>query len=72
MPADEERLTAWMRAKLAIAIWEKHVACESLGEVERAVISRLSPPLNVKDNDPELAARISAALKAMADKLRQR
>lgn len=67
---DEVRLTAWMRAKLQIAVWEKAADCESLLAVEQAAILALRPPLNVKDNDPRLAARISTARKKMVDKLR--
>ncbi|RBY88124.1 GIY-YIG nuclease family protein [Blastococcus sp. TBT05-19] len=45
-PADEQRLSAWMREHLSLT-WAVHPAP---WDVEAAVIERLTPPLNQADN----------------------
>ncbi|TFV47789.1 GIY-YIG nuclease family protein [Blastococcus sp. TF02A_35] len=45
-PADEQRLSAWMREHLSLT-WAVHPAP---WEVEAGVIERLAPPLNQADN----------------------
>ena len=45
-PADEQRLTAWMREHLSLT-WAVHPAP---WEVEAGVIEQLTPPLNQADN----------------------
>lgn len=62
---DEKTLTEWMMQRLEIAVWEKPADCENLGDLEKAVLQSLKPPLNVKDNESPWRAQVSAARKAM-------
>jgi hypothetical protein len=64
-PEHDQLLTAWMRSRLALAVWPR-VGTASLITVERAVLQRWQPPLNLKDVHTPWSATISAARRVMA------
>lgn len=70
-PADDHKLTGWMKEHLRLAVWPKP---SSLGvpvvDIERAVLSRLQPPLNLKDVVTPWGPMIKAARKTLADEAR--
>jgi hypothetical protein len=68
---DDQKLTEWMERHLRLAVWSKPAGLTgSLIAVERAVLARLQPPLNLKDVDTPWAPRIRQARKALADQAR--
>lgn len=70
-PADDRKLTGWMKEHLRLAVWPKPSSLVvPLVDIERAVLSRLQPPLNLKDVDTPWAPMIKAARKALADEAR--
>jgi hypothetical protein len=70
-PDHDRKLTAWMRRNLRLAVWAKPVDLpESLIAIERAVLARLRPPLNLKDVETPWAARIKAARRVLAEEAR--
>jgi hypothetical protein len=54
-----------------LATWQKPAECSSLIGVERRVITRWQPPLNLKDNTSLWKERLSNARRAMADDARE-
>ena len=66
----DEALTAWMHARLTIAVWPAPAGMDvPLASVERAVIRQWTPPMNLSEN-PSPAAGLSAARAAMAAEAR--
>jgi hypothetical protein len=63
--ADDAKLTAWMRANVRLAIWPSSEAVP-LERVEREVLHRLQPPLNLKDVSTPWQPLLKAARAAMA------
>lgn len=63
----EIALTAWMRASLTLAAWVKPPGCADLHAVEKSVLAKLVPPLNLQDNSrsPWLK-QVKSARKVMA------
>ncbi|MDB4963971.1 MAG: hypothetical protein JWP01_3970 [Myxococcales bacterium] len=63
----EIALTEWMRANLKLAVWAKAPECGDLHDVEKRVLARLVPPLNIQDNptSPWLK-QVKGARKVMA------
>lgn len=43
---DDAKLTAWMRERLKVAVWTWHGE-QPLADIERVVLQRLNPPLNI-------------------------
>ena len=68
-PEHDRLLTDWMRSRLALAVWPG-VRTASLITVERAVLQRWQPPLNLKDAHTPWSATISAARRVMATEAR--
>ena len=72
-PEQDERLTAWMRTHLALAVWPKTEGCDiALGVIENKLLELLEPPLNLKDVITPWTARIKMGRKVMADQARSR
>jgi len=46
----EVALTAWMRANLTLAVWAKPAECGDLHGVEKGVLAKLVPALNIQHN----------------------
>lgn len=46
----EIALTAWMRMSLMLAVWAKPAECDDLHAVEKGVLAKLVPPLNIQHN----------------------
>lgn len=46
----EVELTEWMRASLSLAVWPKPPACGDLHAVEKSVLEKLVPALNIQHN----------------------
>jgi hypothetical protein len=70
-PEHDERLTAWMREKLELAVWPKPEDCEfALLQVEIALLAQLLPPLNLKDVITPWTAQLKTARAAMATQAR--
>jgi hypothetical protein len=68
---DDARLTAWMHARLEIAVWPKPDTLEEpLRQIEAAVIRRWTPPLNLTEN-PFPLPRLKAERAAMAEEARR-
>ena len=55
-PSSEQALSAWMRAHLSVAV-HAHDDRDTLGGLERAVLERLDPPLNLEDHLPATSVR---------------
>jgi hypothetical protein len=55
-PSSEQALSAWLRAHLSVAV-HAHDDRDSLGGLERAVLERLDPPLNIEDRLPATMLR---------------
>lgn len=70
-PTDDRKLTNWMKEHLRLAVWPRPSGLDvPLVDVERAVLARFQPPLNLKDVDTPWAPMIKAARKALADEAR--
>jgi hypothetical protein len=70
-PEHDEKLTAWMRERLALAVWPKPEDCEiALGEIEAALLQKLKPPLNLTGVSTPWTAQVKATRKVMADQVR--
>lgn len=69
MPAFDQLLTKWMRSRLALAVWPA-AGTASLIAIERAVLQRWQPPLNLNDIHTRWSAGISAARRVMAAEAR--
>lgn len=71
-PEHDQTLTAWMRDRLALAVWPTPADCEiALGEIESALLQKLKPPLNVSGVVTPWTAQVKAARKVMADEARR-
>lgn len=68
-PDDDAKLTAWMRARLQVAVWERSGAVP-LADTERAVLQHLNPPLNIAGVQHANRLSLQAARKVMADQAR--
>lgn len=68
-PTDDIRLTDWMRTHLEIAVWVTD-RIQPLGEIERDVLCRLNPPLNIQGVDHRWRARVQECRAAMAAEAR--
>ena len=67
----DQRLTAWMRTKLGLAVWPKPDDCEfALLQVEVALLAHLLPPLNLKDVTTPWTTQLKTARAAMASEAR--
>ncbi len=67
----EIALTEWMRENLTLAVWAKPSDCGDLHVVEKAVLAKLAPPLNLQDNAAsQWRAAVRKARRAMADDAR--
>jgi hypothetical protein len=71
-PKQDADLTGWMRQRLRLACWVKLDECsiEQLALVERELLARLLPPLNVKDVVTPWKPQIDAARRRMAAEAR--
>jgi hypothetical protein len=67
----EIALTEWMRENLTLAVWAKPSNCGDLYAVEKSVLAKLVPPLNLQDNatSPWLK-QVKVARRAMANDAR--
>jgi hypothetical protein len=71
-PEHDEKLTAWMREHLALAVWPKPGDCSiALKAIEVVLLQKLLPPLNLTDVVTPWRARVKAARKVMADQARR-
>jgi hypothetical protein len=68
-PSDDSRLTDWMRAHLEIAVWVTD-RTQPLREIERDVLRRLNPPLNIQGVDHRWKARVQECRATMAAEAR--
>jgi hypothetical protein len=59
-PSSEQALSEWMRAHLSVAV-HAHDDRDTLGGLERAVLERLDPPLNLEDRLAATSLRQRAA-----------
>ena len=70
-PDDDRKLTAWMKDNLCLAVWAAPPGLDTpLIEIERAVLSRLLPPLNLKDVATPWSTKIKAARQTLAAEAR--
>ncbi|MFL5796554.1 MAG: GIY-YIG nuclease family protein [Actinomycetota bacterium] len=59
-PGDEERLSAWIRSHLSVAVFG-YPSRDALEDLEHRVLGRLDPPLNLRGMSPTpLRARLNA------------
>lgn len=66
--AHEIALTEWMRTNLTLAVWAKPIECGDLHAVEKGVLAKVVPALNIQDNPKSLwRAAVRKARKAMAE-----
>lgn len=64
----EAELTAWMRENLTLAVWAKPPECADLHAIEKGVLAKLVPPLNIQDNaTSQWRAIVRKARRMMAD-----
>lgn len=68
-PNDDAKLTAWMRERLDVAVWERS-GNVPLEDTERAVLQHLNPPLNIAGVQHANRLSLQAARKVMADQAR--
>ncbi len=66
-PSSEQALGEWMRAHLSVAV-HAHDDRDTLGGLERAILERLDPPLNLEDHLPatSLRRRVTALRKRIS------
>jgi GIY-YIG catalytic domain-containing protein len=70
-PEHDAALTAWMRRRLRLAIWAKPEGCDAeLASIERSLLARLEPPLNLQHVTTPWTAQVKAARRAMAGEAR--
>lgn len=63
----EAALSEWMRENLTLAVWPEPHGRVDLHAIERGVVARLVPPLNLQDNPTSRwREQVSAARKVMA------
>jgi len=65
-PEDDAKLTTWMRANLEIAVW-LHDFSRPLIDIERDVLHRLNPPINIASVNHKWKSRLQAERSVMAD-----
>ena len=71
-PADDRKLTGWMRDKLSLAVWMKPDNCRfALVDIERRLLEILVPPLNLTGVVTPWTSSVKGARKVMADQARQ-
>ncbi|MFJ8042048.1 GIY-YIG nuclease family protein [Kitasatospora sp. NPDC096147] len=68
-PEGDERLTAWMRARLCISVWRGPAGADLAG-IETAVLRAVRPSLNLAGMGSAADPRIRAARAAMAAEAR--
>lgn len=68
-PQDDAKLTAWMRERLEIAVWLSDFS-RPLLDVERDVLQRLNPPINILGVNHKWKSRLQAKRAIMADQAR--
>jgi hypothetical protein len=70
-PEHDRLLTEWMKRNLRLAVWPKpsNLGLELL-DVERAVLTKLQPPLNLKDVETPWTAQIKKARSVLAAQAR--
>lgn len=66
----DERLTTWMLERLSITVWPRN-GSSPLVELERKVLRRWLPALNLKDVQTPWSARLRGARKVMAEDARR-
>lgn len=59
-PSDDAKLTAWMRERLQVAVWQRS-GTVPLEDVGRAVLRHLNPPLNIAGVQHAHRASLQAA-----------
>lgn len=64
-PADDAKLTRWMREHLRLAVWPR-AGSAPLEQIEREVLRRWLPPLNLKDCATRWQPTVKAARAVMA------
>jgi hypothetical protein len=70
-PEHDAALTAWMRRRLRLAIWARPEGCDAeLASIERSLLARLEPPLNLQHVTTPWTAQVKAARRAMAGEAR--
>jgi hypothetical protein len=70
-PEHDAALTAWMRKHLTLAIWAKPESCDAeLASIERALLARLEPPLNLQHVTTPWTGQVKAARRVMAGEAR--
>lgn len=69
--AQDAALTSWMMRRLHLAVWPRppDIGCP-LGEIEKALLRQLQPPLNLQDLATPWTARVKAARVVMAAEAR--
>jgi hypothetical protein len=68
-PEHDQLLTDWMRSRLALSVWPA-TGPSSLTAIERVVLRRWQPPLNLKDVHTQWSGTISAARRVLAAEAR--
>jgi len=70
-PGDDAALTAWMRERLHLAVWEKPLGCgHPLTNIEVALILEWLPPLNLDCVITPWTSQVKAARAVMAGEAR--
>jgi hypothetical protein len=70
-PKQDAALTAWMRERLTLATCPTPATCEvPLSKIERAVLKRLEPPLNLQHVKTPWTIHVKAERKVMANQAR--
>jgi hypothetical protein len=71
-PDHDAKLTAWMHDRLRLATWPRPEGCDTaLAAIERALLARLEPPLNLQHVTTPWTAQVKAARNVMADDARE-
>lgn len=69
--AHDAALTRWMKERLELATWGKPVDCPfALETIERVLLAKLMPPLNIKDVVTPWTGKVKAARAVMAAEAR--
>lgn len=68
-PDEDARLTSWMWQHLSLVVWPTTGAAPLI-DLERAVVRRLDPPLNIEHLPRSSRLQVSSARRAMADEAR--
>lgn len=69
LPADDAKITQWMRERLQIAVWPSD-SSQPLATIEHLVLTRLNPPLNIAGVNHRWKAYVQQQRKVMADQAR--